>query len=366
MDAEYFEQKKPLFLKPNEVEKPDANNPYPSVPAELKSRRQWVIWLYHLKAEDDKPSKMLYQTNGWAASTSDSKTWTTYSLALACYQKHSAGGLFEYRYRYDRKTPYQHFKCELAGIGYVFTAEDKYTGIDLDNCIVDGKVQPWAQEIIAKFQGKAYIEFSPSGNGIKIWTRAKLPVDAKHKVYINEATGEAIESYDSLRYFTVTGQGKYSIGDGQDAVDWLFEKYLKKETPAPAPTTPPATQTESRTEAEIIRLIEGSKQGAKFKAFMAGDFQGHGSRSEADLALIGVMTFWTRDALILDSIFRKSALYRPKWDEKHRADGATYGEMTIETALSEVKETYTQPQRKTRRRRRTSFYQTRAKRRRYR
>lgn len=366
MDAEYFEQKKPLFLKPNEVEKPDANNPYPSVPAELKSRRQWVIWLYHLKAEDDKPSKMLYKTNGWAASTSNPKTWTTYSLALACYQKHSAGGLFEYRYRYDRKTPYQHFKCELAGIGYVFTAEDKYTGIDLDNCIVDGKVQPWAQDIIAKFQGKAYIEFSPSGNGIKIWTRAKLPVDAKHKVYINEATGEAIESYDSLRYFTVTGKGKYSIGDGQDAVDWLFEKYLKKETPAPAPTTPPATQTESRTEAEIIRLIENSRQRAKFEALMAGDFQGHGSHSEADLALIGVMTFWTRDALILDSIFRKSALYRPKWDEKHRADGATYGEMTIETALSEVKETYTQPQRKTRRRRRTSFYQTRAKRRRYR
>ena len=131
-------------------------------------------------------------------------------------------------------------------------------------------------------------------------------------------------------------------------------------------TTPPATPTESRTEAEIIRLIEGSKQGAKFKAFMAGDFQGHGSHSEADLALIGVMTFWTRDALILNSIFRKSALYRPKWDEKHRADGATYGEMTIETALSEVKETYTQPKHRTRRRRRTSFYQTRAKRRRHR
>ena len=222
------------------------------------------------------------------------------------------------------------------------------------------------KEIIGRFQPIAYIEVSPSGKGIKVWTRAKLPADAKKKRYLQGNTGAAIEAYDRGRYFTVTGNGKYAIGDGQKAVNWLFEKYLKKETPAPAPTTPPATQTESRTEAEIIRLIEGSKQGAKFKAFMAGDFQGHGSRSEADLALIGVMTFWTRDALILDSIFRKSALYRPKWDEKHRADGATYGEMTIETALSEVKETYTQPQRKTRRRRRTSFYQTRAKRRRYR
>ena len=267
MDAEYFEQ--------NEVEKPDANNPYPSVPAELKSRRQWVIWLYHLKAEDDKPSKMLYKTNGWAASTSNPKTWTTYSLALACYQKHSAGGLFEYRYRYDRKTPYQHFKCELAGIGYVFTAEDKYTGIDLDNCIVDGKVQPWAQDIIAKFQGKAYIEVSPSGNGIKIWTRAKLPAEAKHKVYLQGNTGAVIEAYDRGRYFTVTGKGRYAIGDGQEAVNWLFEKYLKPEPqPTPTPkTTPPATPTESRTEAEIIRLIENSRQRAKFEALMQGNWQ---------------------------------------------------------------------------------------------
>ena len=340
MDADFWEQMNPHFLTPpEETQTPATDDPYPNVPAELKQRRQWLVWREEIRR--DKTTKVPYQVNEKKAQSNNASTWTDY--VTVC--KHQE--------RFD-------------GIGFVFTPGDLYTGIDLDDCIIDGKVQPWAEEIIGKFQSSAYIEVSPSGNGIKIWTRAKLPVDAKHKVYINEATGEAIESYDSLRYFTVTGQGKYSIGDGQDAVDWLFEKYLKKETPAPAPTTPPATQTESRTEAEIIRLIENSRQRAKFEALMAGDFQGHGSHSEADLALIGVMTFWTRDALILDSIFRKSALYRSKWDEKHRADGATYGEMTIETALSEVKETYTQPQRKTRRRRRTSFYQTRAKRRRYR
>ena len=354
MDAEYFE--------PNEVEKPDANDPYPSVPSELKSRRQWVIWLYHSKAEDDKPSKMLYKTNGWAASTSNPKTWTTYSLALACYQKHSAGGLFEYRYRYDRKTPYQHFKCELAGIGYVFTAEDKYTGIDLDNCIVDGKVQPWAQDIIAKFQGKAYIEVSPSGNGIKIWTRAKLPAEAKHKVYLQGNTGAVIEAYDRGRYFTVTGKGRYAIGDGQEAVNWLFEKYLKPEPqPTPTPkTTPPATPTESRTEAEIIRLIENSRQRAKFEALMQGNWQtqDYGSHSEADCGLVSLLCFWTQDARHLDAIFRKSALYRPKWDEKHRADGATYGEMTIEHALHQRREAYTPPKRRQQRRPSGKFYQS--------
>ena len=348
MDAEYFEQMKPRFLKPNEVEKPDANNPYPSVPAELKSRRQWVIWLYHLKAEDDKPSKMLYQTNGWAASTSNPKTWTTYSLALACYQKHSAGGLFEYRYRYDRKTPYQDFKCELAGIGYVFTAEDKYTGIDLDNCIVDGKVQPWAQDILAKFQGKAYIEFSPSGNGIKIWTRAKLPVDAKHKVYLQGNTGAAIEAYDRGRYFTVTGNGKYAIGDGQKAVNWLFEKYLRSPKPAQAARPSPPASAQNRNAEDVIGLIRKSKQFHKFDALMRGDTRGYGSASEADIALCAVIAFWTQDANIIDTIFRKSGLYREKWDEKHRSDGATYGEMTIEAVLSDNRETYSPKTRKKR------------------
>ena len=340
MDAEYWEQMKPRFLKPDAVEKPLAiDDDYPAVPSEIKNLPQWVLWNYEVRA--GKQTKIPKQTTGANAKANTPSTWTDYHTACTA-----------------------HHNGQFEGIGFVFTETDIYLGIDLDNCIVDGKVSDWAQAIIDVFKNCAYIEVSPSGTGLKFWTRAQLPPQSNHKFYFDTDTGAAIECYESGRYFTVTGKGKFQIDEGQDAVNWLVERYLKKETPPP--TTPPATQTESRTEAEIIRLIEGSKQGAKFKAFMAGDFQGHGSRSEADLALIGVMTFWTRDTLILDSIFRKSALYRPKWDEKHRADGATYGEMTIETALSEVKETYTQPQRKTRRRRRTSFYQTRAKRRRYR
>jgi len=34
---------------------------------------------------------------------------------------------------------------------------------------------------------------------------------------------------------------------------------------------------------------------------------------------------------------------RPKWDERHRADGATYGQMTIEVALAGRTEFYTPP-----------------------
>ena len=76
MDAEYFEQKKPRFLKPNEVEKPDANDPYPSVPSELKALPQWVMWKAEMR--DGKQTKIPKQVSGENAKTNTPATWTDY------------------------------------------------------------------------------------------------------------------------------------------------------------------------------------------------------------------------------------------------------------------------------------------------
>ena len=51
-----------------------------------------------------------------------------------------------------------------------------------------------------------------------------------------------------------------------------------------------------------------------------------------------MVAFWTQDPNTIDVIFRQSRLMRDKWDEKHRADGTTYGQMTIEKAISECRE----------------------------
>ena len=64
--------------------------------------------------------------------------------------------------------------------------------------------------------------------------------------------------------------------------------------------------------------------------------------SEADLALCSILSFWTnKTPRLIDSIFRKSGLYRPKWDEKHYSDGRTYGQETIARATELCKEVYT-------------------------
>ena len=63
------------------------------------------------------------------------------------------------------------------------------------------------------------------------------------------------------------------------------------------------------------------------------DAQG-GDHSRADLALCGLLAFWTGgDAVRIDRLFRNSALMREKWDERHTADGTTYGQMTIAKSL---------------------------------
>ena len=79
-------------------------------------------------------------------------------------------------------------------------------------------------------------------------------------------------------------------------------------------------------------------------AFGAVIFNDYPSQSEADLALCRLLAFYTNcDAGEIDRLFRQSGLYRPKWDEPHFAGGKTYGQATIEKAVSSADERYAKP-----------------------
>ena len=297
------------------------NDPFPAVPAELKARRLWVCW--RAETRNGKPTKIPYQTikrkgEYLKAQSNQADTWTDY------------------------QTVCDHLD-NFSGIGFVFSGDDPYCGIDLDDCLdAQGELKDWAKPIVDRIKGVGYGERSPSGNGIKFWTRATLPTEAKHKAYIVK-DADAIEAYDRVRYFTVTGRGKGDIGDGQAVIDWLVQEYLS-EPQRPTHTTErqPAT-TENLNAGEVTARIRASPQSAKFNALMAGNTTGYGSQSEADLGLCAMVAFWSQEYAVIDAIFRQSALMRAKWDESRRGDKATYGQMTIEKALSGNRETYTQP-----------------------
>ena len=287
------------------------NDPFHAVNSEIKARDQWVVWKNETR--NGKPTKVPYQVNGNKAQANQPNTWTDYQTVI-------------------------NHRKRFSGIGFVFSEADPYCGIDLDNCLDDGSLKDWAKPIVDRLKPVSYAEVSPSGNGIKFWTRATLPAGAKHKAYISEPTAEAIEIYDKSRYFTVTGKGNGMIGAGQQVVDWLISEHLSPEQTPPLPRSVPTSGTLNAN--EVIAKIQESKQSTKFDELTQGKITRYGSHSEADLALCGVIAFWTQDAAVIDSIFRRSKLMRAKWDERHKSDGTTYGQMTIAEALSGQRETY--------------------------
>ena len=94
-------------------------------------------------------------------------------------------------------------------------------------------------------------------------------------------------------------------------------------------------------ESQLIDIALKSKQGQAFNTLYQGFWEGlYPSQSEADLAFCNMLAFWTgRDKFKMDSIFRKSGLYRPKWDSKRGE--RTYGDYVLDTAIRDCREVFT-------------------------
>ena len=149
------------------------------VPLELRRVHQWVVW--RKEERKGKPTKIPYNprpsfSDGEyrRASATLSRQWSSIVQAVIAYET-----------------------GKFSGVGFVFSESDPYCGIDLDKCRdpESGEIEPWALEIIKKVN--SYTEVSPSGTGVKIFLRAKLPPGRKRK--------GKIELYDQYRYFVVTG-----------------------------------------------------------------------------------------------------------------------------------------------------------------
>ena len=290
---------------------PPSHAPPGSVPAELAALRQWVAWRW--EERDGKPTKPpLNPHSGAYASSTDPLTWGTPQNAVRFCQDHQWA----------------------AGVGFVFTKNDPYAGIDLDKCRnpQTGEIAPWAQAIVDYLS--SYTEVSPSGSGVKVFVRATLP-SGVHK--------GAVEAYDSGRYFTVTGLHVASTPrtiQDRDAELQVLYAWLKVNEATGQPG-PPAPVPVDLDDAALIEKARMAANGAKFERLWNGDWSDYPSQSEADLALCSQFAFWTggeRDRI--DRLFRQSGLYRQKWDQSHFADGRTYGAATVDKAVAQAQSFY--------------------------
>lgn len=178
-----------------------------TVPKAMQERQQWVLW--KIVNRENGPTKVPFSIDGKPASSTDPATWNSYFAVKAVLEFGS-----------------------WDGIGFVFSEDDPFTGIDLDGC-VNGTVAPWAMEIIQSLD--SYTEMSPSRTGVHIVVEGKFALPKGRNKKLGEADGKnpGIEIYDKGRFFCVTGKrGKtcpHEPQPRQEQLDALTFRYFESE-----------------------------------------------------------------------------------------------------------------------------------------
>lgn len=181
-----------------------------NIPQQLKDQRRWLIWKAEKKPNGkiNKPPFRTAQPN-IKASKDNPDDWATFEAAYQVYQ----------------------MRDDVAGIGFVVNGEDDLVFIDLDGCVENGEISDEAQSVINACG--TYAEISPSGRGIRIIGRGRLPGSQFNNVELGR------EMYDGTAsaYLTLTGHlldGYSSIEDCQEAIVHFYGLWKTNSEPGNA------------------------------------------------------------------------------------------------------------------------------------
>ena len=277
----------------------------------MKDLEQWVCWRLEARGQNAKPTKVPYSPrSGTRARSDDPATWGTLAEAERAAEK------------------------DFDGIGFVFATSDPFCGVDLDSCVdpETGEIEPWATKVLDELD--SYTEISPSGTGLHVIVRSKLPPGGNRK--------GRVEMYDRGRFFTITRRRlpgtSHRVEDRQEEIEALHARLFPPEeqhAPTKAPVMNGAAASEVLTDAEVLRRAMSSRSGDRFARLWAGDRSDYASDSEADLALCSMLAFWVGDDQErIASLVVRSGLNREKWNRED------YRGLTISRAIEGTTEFY--------------------------
>lgn len=180
-----------------------------NIPDLLKTQSRWAPWKAVWSEKRGKYDKIPCNLNAYGISTARPERWFSYDLALAAYLADTDA---------------------FAGVGYVMTGPHDLVGVDLDHCVENNTIAPWAQQTIDRLA--SYTELSPSGTGLRIFIQGEIPND-----WTNHEVGVEVYSGHEPRFLTVTGnrlkQSPTSISPANDqALAELSASYMKDRTTA--------------------------------------------------------------------------------------------------------------------------------------
>jgi len=275
---------KPILPEKQTAEAKPARIHVNAIPPELRHLSRWCCWQERPSATPGKkPDKPPIQaTSDFSgrhvyAKANDPATWTTFEKAERYWREHL-----------QNKGPASGLSFAMNGDGII--------GIDLDACRDPNNktVSGWALKIIQRFG--SYTEISPSGTGVRIFLRGRLPVHGRHK-------GQ-IEVYDTAKFLTVTGRRIISHGARNGIEDRAAELLAwHREIFGDG-----ATSTKGKIGVLVIngapdidqtRLDRLFRSKPKAREIFEGERNGYPSQSEADLALASFAAHagWTGQAI---------------------------------------------------------------------
>ncbi|WP_427108648.1 DUF927 domain-containing protein [Lysinibacillus xylanilyticus] len=280
---------------------------YNDIPVELKRLNNWIVW--RLESRKGKNTKVPYNVNGIEARSNDANTWSPFADAVTAARTG----------RYD-------------GIGFMFSQQDQYIGIDIDKCYKNGVFNEVATSVIDSLD--SYTEFSPSKTGVHLIVKGSMPDWVKGTGKKSSKYGLEVYSYG--RYFTFTGdrENENEIQERTNEVTELLETYFTRdEMAAYANVVIPKGVTNTENDSVTWQRMFKSKQGEKIQAMYRGELIINNDHSSTDLSLCDALAFWCdKDFWKMDRMFRQSGLMRNKWDE--RRGELLYGEKTLIRAIS--------------------------------
>ena len=231
-----------------------------NIPLELRSVPRWVMWSFVEVGDQENKrwAKMPLQTTGRYASSTDPKTWTDFIAVEQAY-----------------------LTSKFDGVGFVFSEDDNLVGVDLDDCydhlnarFINAAMQQLSNQI------DGYMEVSPSGTGVKIFTRSDpFASHADHSI--------GFEAYSKGRFFTVTG--RHLTGaipqDAQDLTSVIPERTMRSTGDAFGDYVAPVDNWDiTRVEAELLSKLNpemGYHEWLKVGAILHHQFSGDVEACEA-------------------------------------------------------------------------------------
>lgn len=206
------------------------------------------------------------------------------------------------------------------GIGYVFK-NNGIIGIDVDNATQE-EIDYWSQL-------PTYVELSPSGKGVHIYTKGVIPGDRRRN--------GRYEIYSDKRFFTFTGKLLNSMTTIEEIdLSRFYRQYVQAQpkdivtVSATGQATKPLTATKQSL-TSMTEIMDRLLLNDKFHALYNGQVHNYSSHSESELALCSIIAKYTQDVHTIDAIVQSSKLFRHKWIEKRGTH--TYGYLTILKSL---------------------------------